>query len=220
VAGAGVHAAEVVGVVADVPYGDLAKETLPAIYFPLAQRPQVDGVLIVRSSSASPAQLAGSFRRVVESLDPRLERASVTPLESHLDRSVARFRGAAWLLAAAAVLALILSCLGVYGALSSLVAGSVPEIGIRMTLGASPRAIGRSIAGAALSVAAAGGAIGAALGMLGATYLRGYLYGVRPWDTATLLATVAVTAGLALAAAFSPARRATRVDPMVVLRYP
>jgi predicted permease len=218
VAATGTSGAEVVGIVGDVPYGDLAGEPLPAVYFTLAQRPQTEGVLIARSSSPGTRQLAGPFERAVESLDPHLERLAVSTLAERVGRSVARFRGAAWLLGAAAVLALLLSGVGVYGVLSSLVARSVPEIGIRMTLGASPGAIGRSIAGATLGLAAAGTAVGAALGTYGATYLRSYLYGVRPGDAVTLFLTLSTAAALAMAAALAPARRASRVDPMVVLR--
>ncbi len=214
----GTHDAEVVGLVDDVPYGDLANAPLPAVYLALAQSPMMDGVLITRSSSTSPAQLVGPIRHVVESLDPRLETLAVSSLQARVDSAVARFRGAAWLLGAAAFLAVLLSGVGVYGILSSLVTHSIPEIGIRMTLGASPNAIGRSVGGTALRLAAVGAAVGAPLGMVGATYLRGYLYGVRPWDVWTLLLTLAFAAALATTAALAPARRASRVDPMVSLR--
>ena len=135
VAALGVHDAIVVGVVGDVRYADLAREPLPAVYFALAQRPQTDGALIVRSSSVSAAELAGPLRHAVEALDPRLEALAVSALEDRVETSVARFRGAAWLLGAAALLALLLSGVGIYGVLSSMVARSVPEIGIRLSLG-------------------------------------------------------------------------------------
>jgi len=214
----GVPSADVIGIVGDVPYGDLAREPLPAVYLTLAQRPQAEGFLIARSSAPSPTPLAGPFQRGVETLDPRLETLTVSSLESRVDANVARFRGAAWLLGAAALLALLLSGVGVYGVLSSLVARSVPEIGTRMALGASPRAIRRSIGRTALGLAAVGGAAGAALGMYGATYLRSYLYGVRPSDAPTFILTLTIAAALAVTAALAPARRASRVDPMVVLR--
>jgi putative ABC transport system permease protein len=218
VAGAGVRDALVVGVVGDVPYGDLARELLPAVYFDLEQRPQTDGVLLVRASSAGAAKLAGPLRHAVESLDPHLEPLTVTALEDRVEESVARFRGAAWLLGIAAGLALLLSGVGVYGVVSSMVERSIPEIGLRMSLGASPSAIGRSVGGTALGLGLVGAAVGAALGMQGAAYLRGYLYGVGPWDSWTLCLSLVIATALAVIAAFWPARRASRLDPMVALR--
>jgi putative ABC transport system permease protein len=214
----GIHDALVVGVVGDVPYGDLAREPLPAVYFPLAQRPQTEGVLIVRATSETAAPPAGPLRHLVESLAPHLESFPVSALEDRVDRSVARFRGAAWLLGDAAVLALLLSGIGVYGILTSMVARAIPEIGIRMSLGASPSEIGRSVTTTAVRLGAVGAGAGGALGMCGASYLRGYLYGVGPWDGWTLGLTLVIAVALAMVAAFSPARRASRVDPMTVLR--
>ncbi len=213
----GARSFEVVGTVADVPYRDLAKEPMPGVYFPLSQKPQTEGVLVVTSTTDIGA-LAGLVRRTVASLDPQLEVLSVTALAARVDRSVARFRGAAWLLGVASVLALFLTAVGIYGLLWSLVAQSVREIAIRIALGAAPEAIGRSISGGALRLAAVGLGAGAGLGSWGATYLRSYLYGVRPWDAQALLLTLAVTTGLAVLAAVRPARRASRVDPMVALR--
>jgi hypothetical protein len=214
---AGGSALEVVGIVGDVPYRDLAAEPLPAVYFPLAQRPQTEGVLVARSKRDAQAT-AGLLRQTVAELDGRLETPSVATLSTRVDRSVARFRGAAWLLGVAAALALLLSAVGVYGLLSSLVAQSVPEIAIRIALGAAPGGIVRSLSGATLRLAAVGLVTGAGIGAWGSTYLRSYLYGVRPWDARALLLTLAAAAALAFAAALWPARRASRIDPLSVLR--
>jgi ABC-type antimicrobial peptide transport system permease subunit len=207
----------VVGIVGDVPYRDLAAEPLPAVYLPLAQRPQTEGVLVARSTRDAKVA-AGSLRQTVAALDNQLEALSVGTLSTRVRNSVARFRGAAWLLGIAAALALFLTTVGVYGLLSSLVAQSVPEIAIRIALGAAPATIVRSLAGATLRLAAVGLLTGAAIGSWGSNYLRSYLYGVRPGDAQALLLTLAIAAVLALMAALRPARRASRTDPLTALR--
>jgi ABC-type antimicrobial peptide transport system permease subunit len=171
----------------------------------------------MRAASAR-IEAAALLRSTITSLDPRLRTMAVEPLESQVDRALGRFRGATWLLGVAAGLALFLAGIGVYGLLSSLVARSVPEIGIRIALGAAPAAIGRHLARSSLLLATVGLVIGATLGSYGAKYLEGYLYGVRRYDAASFLMALAAAAVLALLAALEPARRASRVDPMVALR--
>jgi len=208
---------EVVGVAGNVPYRDLAREQLPAIYLPLAQMPLTEGALVVRSTG-TPSSAATVLRDTVTALNPRLRTTAVEALGDRIDRALARFRGATWLLGVAAGLALFLSGIGVYGVLSSLVARSVPEIGVRIALGASPAAIGRYLARSSLLLAAVGLLVGAALGSWGATYLEGYLYAARRYDAGALLMALVATAVLALLAALQPARRARRVDPLIALR--
>lgn len=162
--------------------------------------------------------MVGPIRQTVATLDPHLEILSVSALMARVDRSVARFRGAAWLLGVAAALALFLSAVGIYGLLSSLVAQCVPEIAIRIALGAAPAAIGRSLSAATLRLAAVGLLVGAAIGSWGSTYLQSYLYGVRSWDMQTLLLTLTIALALAFVAALRPARRASRADPLTALR--
>jgi predicted lysophospholipase L1 biosynthesis ABC-type transport system permease subunit len=207
----------VVGIVGDVPYRDLASEPMPAIYFPLSQKPLTQGVLVVRST-LPPSDAAAFLRQTTTSLDPRLERLEVGALGDRIDRDLARFRGAAWLLGAAAFLALFLSAVGTYGLLSSFVVQALPEIGIRLALGATPARIGTSVAITALHLAAVGLLIGGSVGVWGASYLRPYLFGVSPWDARALLFTLVFAAGLALLMALRPAQRASRVDPTGVLR--
>ena len=213
----GGRSVEVVGVAGDVPYQDLAREQLPVIYLPLGQAPLNEGTLVVRTGAAS-TEATTLLRSTIASLDPHLRSMAIEPLGSQVDRALGRFRGATWLLGVAAGLALLLAGTGVYGLLSSLVARSVPEIGIRIALGAEPSAIGRQLAGSALALAAVGLAFGLALGSWGARYLEGYLYGIRPYDAAAFLLALAAAALLALLAALQPARRASRVDPMIALR--
>jgi hypothetical protein len=211
------HTLEVVGIAGNVPYGDLAREPLPAIYLPLAQRPLPDGVLIVRSPRPL-AETAERARQAVAGLDPSLPPLEVTSLSDRVARHVARFRGAAWLLGAAAVLAVFLCAVGIHGLFSSFVVQALPEIAVRMALGADHVRMGMVVARTALVLAGVGFLGGALLGSWGGTYLRGYLFGVEPRDTHALLLSMAVAAVLALLTALQPARRASRVDPMTVLR--
>jgi ABC-type antimicrobial peptide transport system permease subunit len=207
----------VVGIAGNVPYGDLAREPLPAIYLPLAQRPLPNGVLIARSPRPL-VETAERARQTVAALDSSLPQLEVTSLGDRVARNVARFRGAAWLLGAAAILAVFLCAVGIYGLFTSFVVQALPEIGIRMALGADRVRIGMFVARTALVLAGIGFLGGALLGAWGATYLRGYLFGVQPRDTQALLLSMAVAAVLALLTALQPAQRASRTDPMTVLR--
>jgi hypothetical protein len=208
---------DVVGIVRDVPYRDLASEKVPAIYFPHHQQPRTSGVLVVRSALPS-SDGARVLRETVASLDSRLSRLEVASLDERVSRSLARFRGAAWLLASAALLGLFLSAVGIYGLLSQFVAQAIPEIGIRMALGATRLRIGSLVALTAFRLTGVGLVVGGALGIWVATYLRSYLVGTSPWDVRALLATVAVAATLALLTSLRPAQRASESDPMAALR--
>jgi predicted permease len=208
---------EVIGIAGNVPYGDLAREPLPAIYLPLAQRPLPNGVLIVRSTRPL-SETSERARQTVAALDTSLPRLEVTSLGDRVARNVARFRGASWLLGAAAVLAVFLCAVGIYGLFSSFVLQALPEIAVRMALGADRVRIGLVVARTALVLSGVGFLGGALLGSWGGSYLRGYLFGVQPRDTRALLLSMGVAAALALATALRPAQRASRADPMTVLR--
>jgi predicted permease len=213
----GVQAAEVVGVAGNVPYRDPASSPIPAVYLPLAQSPQTEGTLVVRSARRL-EDVGVVVRGVLMSLDGGLERPVTEPLSSLVDRRMARFRAASWLLAAAALIALILSGTGVYGVLSAIVARAVPEIGVRLALGATPAKIRRQIVLTTMLLGSLGLGLGIPLGLAGVGPLQSYLYGVHRWDVWTVLLASATTTAVALAGAWSPARRAMRVDPMAALR--
>ncbi|HEV2734293.1 MAG TPA: FtsX-like permease family protein [Longimicrobiaceae bacterium] len=165
-----------------------------------------------------PARLAGPVREAIRAMDPDLPLADVRTLDEVRSESVARPRFLALLLGAFAAVALVLAVVGIYGTLAYLVAQRTYEMGVRMALGARPAAIRRLVVGQGMAMTLAGVVVGVAAALALTRLLAHLLYGVAATDAATF---VAVPLGLALTAAvaaYVPARRATRVDPLVALR--
>ncbi|MET0397799.1 MAG: ABC transporter permease [Longimicrobiaceae bacterium] len=214
----------VVGVVRDVRHAALGEPPRAEMYVPHAQFRFWNGGGAARSltlavhTPGDPARLAGPVREAIRALDPELPLADVRTLDQVRGESVARPRFLALLLGAFAAVALVLAVVGIYGTLAYLVAQRTYEMGVRMALGARPASIRRLVVGQGMAMTLAGVAVGVAAA-LGLTRLLAHLlYGVTATDAATF---VVVPVGLALAAgvaAYVPARRATRVDPLVALR--
>jgi ABC-type antimicrobial peptide transport system permease subunit len=139
-------------------------------------------------------------------------------MEQIIDGSLSQKRLARLLLASFAVLALLLAAIGIYGVMSQLVLQTTHDIGVRMAVGESPRAVLGQVLGSAMGMAAAGIALGAALTLAATRLMQGMLYGASATDPLTFASVAAVLAAVALAASLVPAWRATKVDPMVVLR--
>jgi predicted permease len=208
---------EVVGIAKDGKYGTLGEDPRPYLFLPLGQNYRSQATLVVRSA-AGPRTLAPLLRREVQSLDPDLAAFGVLTLEDFKRRSLSVAESAATFSATFGLLALALASVGVYGVISQIVGGRTREIGIRMALGATRSAVLRLILGGALRLAALGIAVGL-LGALGlGRLLAGLLYGVSGADLSVFALAAVVLLGAALAAAYSPARRATRVDPITVVR--
>jgi predicted permease len=215
--GIGAHATsyEIVGVVADTKYQTLRSELAPTLYVP---QPGGGATFQVRAA-ADPATIIPEVRSIVSQLDNNLPLLSIKTQSEQIEGSLFQETLIARLSSFFGGLSLLLACIGLYGLLSYEVTRRTREIGVRMALGARPPDILRFIVGQGVGLSAAGAIIGI-LGALGATrYLASLLYGVRPVDPPTFVV-VAVLLGLvALAACYIPARRASRVDPMVALRY-
>jgi putative ABC transport system permease protein len=210
---------EVVGVVADEKVSGLdAKRPDPGIYVTNEQSPVYFGGLVVRAAT-DPAFLQKALRQAVDRVDKDQPLTDIKTLEQLKSESAGGDRVLSILLAVFGVVALLLAAIGIYGVISNSVAHRTSEMGIRAALGASPRSLlGLILSGGAWMTGVGlllGG--GAALALPG--LLKTFLYGVGSWDPVTLGASAAILGGVALLACYIPARRATKVDPLVALRY-
>jgi putative ABC transport system permease protein len=174
--------------------------------------------LLVRTATA-PEAFATTLRRELSLLDRDAPLYSVTPMAELAGLQTARSRFGAFLMGAFGALALLLAALGVYGVISYSVAQRGHEIGVRMALGARRGEVFRLVLGQALGLAAVGMVLGIAGALALTRLLAGQLYGLSPNDPATYAAVALLLAAAALVAGYLPARRATRVDPVVVLKH-
>jgi len=208
----------IVGEVHDIRQEAPDVPAVPEIFFPAAQVAQVPRAAVIRTVG-DPTALVASVRNTMQEVDPEQATPLVYTLESELARHTAPRRVNAILLGIFAGVALLLAAVGLAGVMAGLVAQRSHEVGVRMALGAERTDVLRLIVGEAARLVAVGGVIGivAALALTG--LLRSLLFGVQPTDLATFLIAPLVLGIVALLAAALPARRATRVDPMVALRY-
>jgi predicted permease len=208
---------EIVGIVRSVRHDALDQAPRGTMYFPLTQRPTTT-IFAVVNTVDDPVSTTAAARGAVRSLDPELPVYDVSSLENRLSDSLGRRRIAMWLLVAFGGLALALAAIGVYGVLAYDVSQRKQEIGIRMALGADARSVRQMVMASGVSLTIIGIAIGVAVAAVAARTASGLLFGVSPYDPLTYAALAAVLIGTALVAAYVPARRATKVDPMIALR--
>jgi putative ABC transport system permease protein len=209
--------ATVIGVVSDIKYAGLEAQAGPAIYVLWKELPMGQTYLAVRTAG-DPAALAPSMRSILRELDPRMPLPPVRSLAEVVQRSVSDRRLNALIGGAVALLAFAVAMVGLAGSLMRVVSERRQELAIRAALGATPANAVRTIVGEGALLAAAGVAIGCA-GALGVgRALRTLLHGVSPYDPATLAGVCVFVAAASLLACYIPARRAGRVDPLVLLR--
>ncbi|MFL5580619.1 MAG: ADOP family duplicated permease, partial [Gemmatimonadaceae bacterium] len=189
----------------------------PQMYFAVDQMDQAWRYVVIRAAG-DPMALVPAVRAELARVDPTLPLAELTTLEERVRRSMApqRFRGV--LLGALSALALALSAVGIYGAAAYSVARRTRELGIRLALGETQRALRRRVVALALAPAAAGTAVGVAITLLAARWLERFTLGVAAGDGATLATVAALFLAATALAAYGPARRASRVDPVTALR--
>jgi predicted permease len=207
----------VVGVVGRVKQYALDADARIALYRPHSQS-AARALYVVVKGPGDPAGLAAPVRDAIRGIDPELPLYRVRPMTALVAESLARQRFSLLLLSLFAGLALVLAAIGIYGVMAYLVSQGAREIGIRIALGASqPRILGHVLGqGAIVTVAGVAIGLGAALAL--ARVMQGLLYGVRATDVATFAVVALGLAAVALIATFVPARRASRIDPMVSLR--
>ena len=208
----------IVGIVGDERIRGLAEAAPPAAYVPLAQAPLSGAGSVLVRSAGDPGALARPLADAVRRVDPGLAVFALEPLEVTLSQSLGQRRFTMLLLTTFAGLAVVLAVIGVYGVLSYLVAQRVPELGVRLALGAPQRAVVGLVVRQASGLALAGLGLGL-LGALAATrLLRGLLWGVSTVDPFTYGAVILLLAAAAVVASWLPAARAARVDPLTALR--
>ena len=209
---------EIVGVSSDIHHNSLIKPSVPELYFPYQQNSWRWGNFMVRTS-IDPNSLAGSFREQIRASEPLVALTRIRPLDQAIASTVNQPRFYAFLFGLFGVIGLLLTITGIYGVISYTVAQRTQEIGIRMALGAQTSNVMKLIVGEVLILALIGVAlgVGAAFGLT--RFMRTLLFGVTPTDPMTFVVLSVLSVTVAVLACFLPARRATRVDPIVALRY-
>lgn len=202
----------IVGVVGDVREDGLSDAAnLPQLYLPYAQNPTTTVTLMARTSGWPPETMAPAIREAVRSVDPKSPVSYEQSFEGVIQGTFARPREVAWLVGTFAVLALVLSALGVYGVMAYLTTARMREIGIRIAVGATSVDIVRLIVSHAMALTAVGVAIGLVLAPMALRLMSGLLFGVGPYNATTLLSVAALLAGVSIAASVIPAMRAARL---------
>jgi predicted permease len=207
----------VVGVAKDATYRDLGERPAPWFFLPILQWYRSDATLVVRTAG-DPLALAAPVQELARGLDPNLALFNVRTLEAHIGAADVRQRVAGQVLGLFGLIGLVIACVGVYGLVAFSVAQRTREIGMRVAMGARPADVLRLVLGQGARLVSIGAGIGLAFAFVLALALRSLLFGVAPWDPVTYIAVTVFLLVVALAASFVPARRATRVDPVVALR--
>jgi putative ABC transport system permease protein len=209
---------EIIGIVGNVKHQGLRGSAVPEFYFPQAQQPLTSLTLVVRTTD-DPHALVAPVRTVVKAMDANAPVFVVATAEEYLSRSVASTRFNVTLLAAFAVVALVMTAVGLYGVISFAVTQTTREIGIRIALGARGRDTLGLIVGQGLGLALAGVLLGLLAAIALTRVMTSLLFGVGSTDPATFVTVALLILAVAGLACYVPARRASKIDPMVALRY-
>jgi predicted permease len=209
---------EIVGVIRNIKSFFLLSEDRPQIDLPVAQSGIVNPMRVLARTRRDAASLAPTVRREVRGFDSGLAFFKTTTLKDDLRATFSTQRMAAALIGLFGLLALALTAVGLYGVISYSVAHRTREIGVRMALGAQSRDVLKMVMREGAALIAAGAMIGLAGAWAATRLIKGFLYGVSPTDPLTFIGIVILLIFVALTACYIPARRATKVDPMVALR--
>jgi len=209
---------EIVGVVGNIKQTSLDAQTRPAMYLPHLQSPSFGMTLLVRTTG-DPLGMASAVREQVRAIDKDVPVTHIQTMEQVFAASVAQQRFSMLIVGLFAGLALMLATVGIYGVMAYSVAQRSHEIGVRMALGARTGQVLRLILKDGMALALIGVATGLAGAFALTRLITTLLFGVTPNDATTLIAVSLTVLGVALVACYIPARRATKVDPLVALRY-
>jgi predicted permease len=211
---------EIVGVVADAKYHSLREETLPRIFAPIFNPLWEHTAVSYEIRTAGDAEsISRALRKAVQEANPALPQIEIETMSGLVERCLGTDRLITMLSSCFGGLALLLASIGLYGVMSYAVARRTNEIGIRMALGARRSNVLRLVLGHGSKLTLVGVAIGIVGALVLTRFVSSLLYGVKPTDPLTFLIVSVALTGVALLASYIPARRATKVDPMVALRY-
>ncbi len=212
------NAVEVVGVARNTKVNFIGEDPVPFVYYPLEQNFSAAMNLFV-SAADNPAAVLGTARGTVQAMEPDMPLVGVARMAEVIDNSLWAPRMGAGLLGIFGLLAMILAALGIYGVMAYSVSQRTREIGIRMALGAQRRDVVRLVLRQGLAIVGTGVVAGLAVSLVLTRLLTTLLFGVNPADPLVFLGTALILCAAAMAAGYLPARRATKVDPLVALRY-
>ena len=210
---------EIVGVSKDARYGGLKEAIPPVVYLPYDQGyPQPNSMVYELRTAGNPLGLVKMIREIVRQADGRVPLSSVITQAAEIDHTINQEIVFARLCSTFAILALIIACVGLYGTVSYNVARRTGEIGIRMALGAERRRVVWMVLREVIGLAAIGLAISIPTALGSSKFVASFLYGMKPNDPLSLNAAVHILLCAAILAGYLPARRASRIDPMLALR--
>jgi ABC-type lipoprotein release transport system permease subunit len=209
----------IVGVVKDAQYVNLRESLRRHFYIPTTQEKVLLNLTLHVKTETDPEVVAESLRTELKTLDPHLPLYNVKTLAKEMDESLVQERLVTWLSSAFGLLATLLTALGLYGVLTFSVARRTREIGIRVALGAQRRDVFKLIMIRGVVLVGVGVLAGAGASIALGRLLESLLFGVKPNNVATLVLVSVGLVAVALLACYLPARRATKVDPLVALRY-
>jgi predicted permease len=210
----------IVGIATNARYGGLKREVPPVLYIPYNQGfPQPEEMVFELRTAGDPLAYVNTVREIVRQADARVPLSNVRTQVAEIDQTINQEIIFAELCTAFAILALVIACVGLYGTVSYNVERRTGEIGIRMALGAKRARVVRMILVQVLALAAVGLVIGVSTAFGASKLVASFLFGMKPNDPIAITAAVVILLAAAALAGYAPARRASRIDPMVALRH-
>ncbi len=209
----------IVGVCGDTKYYDLKMPVESTVFFPYRKHTESGRLIYQVHTASGPLSLVPAIRQIIADINPNVPMTDIKTQAIQLDESIASERCFAVLAMSLALLAVLLSCIGLFGLMSYYTTQRTGEIGIRMALGVQPWDVGFSVLRSAILLVLIGAAIGIPLVLVTSRLIRSYLFGIKPYDPMTLAGALVLLILVSISVVWLPARRAAKVDPMEALRY-